>query len=133
MLCYRNVLKNRKEEAVARAAERAEFERQAAMKPIARPPVQTTINPAALDTKVRVGRKAGVKRTRPSADAGDANGEQASVPVDKEVLRRAVWKVSSLISFIPSTAESSACIQLDSDSIRRWPSISALQTMFSNC
>lgn len=94
----RNVLKLRKQEAAARAAEREEFERQASMNPVARPPVQTTFNSAALDTKVRVARKSVAQKPRTSiaAAADDAGGRPAPVPIDKEVLRRATWKVSFL-------------------------------------
>ncbi len=89
---YRNVLKLRKQAAMARAAEREAFETRAALKPPVKPPVQTTINPAALDTKVRVARKSGAQRPRTSLTAEDANGRRPQV--DKEVLRRAAWKAS---------------------------------------
>ena len=89
---HRNVLKLRKQEAMARAAEREAFETRAALKPPVKPPVQTTINPAALDTKVRVARKSGPQRPRASPAAEDAKGRRPQA--DKEVLRRAAWKAS---------------------------------------
>ena len=88
-------MKLRKQEAAARAAERDDFENQAAVKPAVRPPVQTRINPAALDVKVRVARKSSAQKPRPSVPDEDGNDRRDAVPVDKEVLRRATWKVSS--------------------------------------
>ena len=90
-------MKLRKQEAAARAAEREDFETQAAVKPAVRPPLQTTINPAALDVKVRVARKPSVQKPRPSIPDEDTNNQRDAVPVDKEVLRRATWKVSPML------------------------------------
>ncbi|TBU61645.1 hypothetical protein BD310DRAFT_974965 [Dichomitus squalens] len=85
-----NVLKLRKQEAAAHAAEREEFEKKAAMKPAAKPSMQTTINPAALDMKVRVARKSVAQK--PKKSINDEDSRQALIPINKEVLRRAAWK-----------------------------------------
>lgn len=95
---YRNVLKLRKQEAMARAADREAFEAQAALKVPVKPLVQTTINTAALDTKVRVARKSSALRPRISLPSEDVNNCRSHV--DKEVLRRAVWKASPHITWI---------------------------------
>ena len=87
-------MKLRKQEAAARVAERDDFEGQAAVKPVVRSTVQTIINPAALDVKVRVARKSSAQKPRPSVPDEDADGRRDSAPVDKEVIRRATWKVS---------------------------------------
>ena len=86
----RNVLKVRKQEALARAAELARLDQLPKTTAI-ETHVQAKLDD--MNVKVRVGRKSGVRKPRTSAVTPEELNGAKEVVIDKEALRRATWKV----------------------------------------